>query len=158
MGRNKSLDEGVYGERWRKSITGYETSQSTDSIDLSPMEHHHKSCAKSDIAFFNGLADELKSKSKSQHLVALDSQFVSVAHIKLRDAKSEQNVSPSGLRISQQGRSTDDLDHIDSTGGSPTPLLPPLPQQYTSDSSTGKRTTSTMVNQNCELTVKVTKG
>lgn len=126
MGRNKSLDEGVYGERWRKSITGYETSQSTDSIDLSPMEHHHKQCAKSDIAFFNGLADDLKTKSKSQHLVAVDSQFVSVAHIKLRDAKSEQNVSPLGLRISsQQGRSTDDLDHIDSITGSPTP-----PGQY----------------------------
>lgn len=162
IGRNKSLDEGVYGERWRKSLTGYETSQSTDSIDLSPMEHphhhHSKPCAKSDIAFFNGLADDLKTKSKSQHLVAVDSQFVSVAHIKLRDAKSEQNVSPSGLRISssQQGRSTDDLDHIDSTTtGSPTPPPPPLYKNQhgacgnssgtQSDGSSKRGATSTMV-------------
>lgn len=117
MGRNKSLDEGVYGDRWRKSLTAYETSQSTESIDLSPVEHHKSnSCAKSDITFFNGLdSDDLKSKSKSQH-VGLDSKYISVAHIKLRDAKSEQNVCPLGL---SQGESSDDLDRIDETIKSP---------------------------------------
>lgn len=165
MGRNKSLDEGVYGERWRKSITSYETSQSTDSIDLSPLDHlhhHQKPCAKSDIAFFNGLADDAKSKSKSQHL-ALDSQaYVSVAHIKLRDAKSEQNVSPSGLRLSQTGRSADDLDHIDMTPSSHGPsLLPmssfPTSQSYQSHPTAtaehfGKPATSTMVSCNLLIT------
>lgn len=132
MGRNKSLDEGVYGDRWRKSLTTYDTSQSTESINLSPeIHHHHKhhsSSAKSDnsnsnssSALFNGLnlniSKEIgrkKTKSKAQNLGLTDdessSQYVSVAHIRLRDAKSEQNVSPSGLTT---GESSDDLDHID---------------------------------------------
>jgi len=107
VSRNKSLDEGVYGDRWRKSLTTYDTSQSTESIDLSPIENSKSnSSAKGEIAFFNGLhPDDLKTKSKSQH-VGLDSKYVSVAHIRLRDAKSEQNVSPLG-----QGESSDDLDN-----------------------------------------------
>jgi hypothetical protein len=105
MGRNKSLDEGVYGDRWRKSLTTYDTSQSTESIDLSPVESHKNSTsAKSDnIPGLNG-----SSANKSNKY--LDSQFVSVAHIRLRDAKSEQNVSPSGGL--SQGESLDDLDEI----------------------------------------------
>ena len=102
MGRNKSMDESAYGDRWRKSVaTCYETSQSNDSLlDMSPLDHQKSSsCAKSDIAFFNGLViEELKSKSKSQHQGLDNSNFVSVAHIKLRDAKSEQNVSQQGLK------------------------------------------------------------
>jgi hypothetical protein len=147
MSRNKSLDEGVYGDRWRKSLTTYETSQSTESIDLSPVESH-KSPSNSYVSnnnkgpgsdsgggggYFNGLDPEhLKLKSKSQHGgLDLDannsrsscinkeddddrSKYVSVAHIRLRDAKSEINVSGSGSVGSSgpltQGESSDDLD------------------------------------------------
>jgi len=119
LARNKSLDESVYRETWRNSVGPCceTTSQSTDSIDACPghNHHHHPSYLKAPDrdTLLPGRDDHrVHKKSKSEHipitsgdvqkLPVLQSghNFVSVARINLRDSKSEQNVSPMKLPLS----------------------------------------------------------
>jgi len=76
MGRNKSLDEGMYAEKRRKGIRVFESSHSTDSIDFPAPPHQYDDGNISssgyktddDEAFLNGHKeyDESKYRVKTQ--------------------------------------------------------------------------------------------